>query len=158
MVSDANGNAAISEERSISIQLTITVTDDGENAARLKVDKATGPAPLTVTFDAGSSTVAAGYHITGYAWDFDGDGGTDFQSSTAVVQHVYTSAGEFTPSVTVSYSNDDGSDTPTSVAKASVAATSPGSTPVQQSAGGGSLGWLVLLPLFGAGLARRRRS
>ena len=158
VVSDANGNAAISEERSISIQLTITVTDDGENAARLKVDKATGPAPLTVTFDAGSSTVAAGYHITGYAWDFDGDGGTDFQSSTAVVQHVYTSAGEFTPSVTVSYSNDDGSDTPTSVAKASVAATSPGSTPVQQSAGGGSLGWLVLLPLFGAGLARRRRS
>ena len=154
---DANGNSAVSDEVVNEVVITISVSDDGENAARLKVDKATGPAPLTVTFDAGSSTVAAGYHITGYAWDFDGDGGTDFQSSTAVVQHVYTSAGEFTPSVTVSYSNDDGSDTPSSVAKAAVAATAPGSTPVQQSAGGGSLGWLVLLPLFGGALIRRRR-
>ena len=156
---DANGNSAISEEVVNEVVITINVTDDGANAARLKVDQATGPAPLTVTFDAGSSTVATGYHITGYAWDFDGDGSTDFQSSTPVAQHVYTKAGEYTPSVTVSYSNEAGDDTPTSVAKASVAATAPGTPtpPVQQSAGGGSLGWLVLLPLFGGALIRRRR-
>ena len=156
---DANGNSAVSDAVVNEVVITISVTDDGANAARLKVDQATGPAPLTVTFDAGSSTVATGYHITGYAWDFDGDGSTDFQSSTPVVQHVYTSAGEYTPSVTVSYSNEAGDDTPTSVAKASVAATAPGTPtpPVQQSAGGGSLGWLVLLPLFGGALIRRRR-
>ena len=76
-----------------------------------------------------------------------------------MAQHVYTKAGEYTPSVTVSYSNEAGDDTPTSVAKASVAATAPGTPtpPVQQSAGGGSLGWLVLLPLFGGALIRRRR-
>ena len=156
---DANGNSAVSDAVVNEVVITINVSDDGENAARLKVDKATGPAPLTVTFDAGSSTVATGYHITGYTWDFDGDGSTDFESSTPVVQHVYTVAGEYTPSVTVGFSNEDGSDTPSSVAKASVAATAPGTPtpPVQQSAGGGSLGWLVLLPLFGGALIRRRR-
>ena len=162
VVTDANGNAAVSESRSVRVELTITVTDEPVNAARLKlIGSAVGPAPHSVTFDATGSTVAPGYSITQYAWDFDGDGVDDLVGVNGKVSHVYTVAGEYTPTVTVSFTkDDDASDSETSVAKASVKATSPGTPgtpPAGPSAGGGSLGYLVLLPLLGAGLARRRR-
>ena len=159
VVSDANGNSAISEEQSVEVIITIEVTDGGENAARMTVDRATGAAPLRVTFDATGSTTAEGFSISDYAWDFDGDGTVDLSGSNGVVQHVYTAAGNYTPEVTVTFTDDaDAQNTETSVAKASVAATN-NATPVapSQKAGGGALGMLLLLPLLGFAALRRKR-
>ena len=158
VVSDANGNSAISEEQSVEVIITIEVTDGGENAARLTVDRATGAAPLRVTFDATGSTTADGFSISNYAWDFDGDGTVDLSGSNGRVQHVYTEAGNYTPEVTVTFTDDaDAQNTETSVAKASVAATN-NATPVapSQKAGGGALGTLLLLPLLGFAAIRRK--
>ena len=106
VVSDANGNSAISEEQSVEVIITIEVTDGGENAARMTVDRATGAAPLRVTFDATGSTTADGFSISNYAWDFDGDGTVDLSGSNGRVQHVYTEAGNYTPEVTVTFTDD----------------------------------------------------
>ena len=159
VVSDANGNSAISEEQLVEVIIVISVTDGGENAARLTVDRATGAAPLRVTFDATGSTTADGFSISNYAWDFDGDGTVDLSGSNGVVQHVYTEAGNYTPEVTVTFTDDaDAQNTETSVAKATVAATN-NATPVapSQKAGGGALGTLLLLPLLGFAAIRRRK-
>ena len=159
VVSDANGNSAISEEQSVEVIIVISVTDGSENAARLTVDRATGAAPLRVTFDATGSTTADGFSISNYAWDFDGDGTVDLSGSNGVVQHVYTEAGNYTPEVTVTFTDDaDAQNTETSVAKATVAATN-NATPVapSQKAGGGALGTLLLLPLLGFAAIRRRK-
>ena len=159
VVSDANGNSAISEEQLVEVIITIEVTDGGENAARMTVDRATGAAPLRVTFDATGSTTAEGFSISNYAWDFDGDGTVDLSGSNGVVQHVYTAAGNYQPQVTVTFTDDaDAQNTETSVAKASVAATN-NATPVSDTkqAGGGALGTLLLLPLLGFAALRRKR-
>ena len=159
VVSDANGNSAISEEQLVEVIITIEVTDGGENAARMTVDRATGAAPLRVTFDATGSTTAEGFSISNYAWDFDGDGTVDLSGSNGRVQHVYTVAGNYQPEVTVTFTDDaDAQNTETSVAKASVAATN-NATPVSDTkqAGGGALGTLLLLPLLGFAALRRKR-
>ena len=82
----------------------------------------------------------------------------DLSGSNGRVQHVYTEAGNYTPEVTVTFTDDaDAQNTETSVAKASVAATN-NATPVapSQKAGGGALGTLLLLPLLGFAAIRRK--
>jgi PKD repeat protein len=57
---------------------------------------ATGPAPLTVSFD-GSGSTATNATLTAYNWSF-GDGGS---ATSSKVSHAYTTAGTFTATLTV---------------------------------------------------------
>lgn len=63
-----------------------------------------GRAPLQVDFGAGQSTDPDGT-IVNYAWDFDGDGVMDFESSAPGASHLYEIPGVFFASLTVT---DDG--------------------------------------------------
>jgi PKD repeat protein len=54
-----------------------------------------GPLPLTVTFDGGTSSDADGDVPLTYAWDLDGDGAYD-DSTAAKPSHTYTARGRYT--------------------------------------------------------------
>lgn len=64
--------------------------------ARVTADKVEGNAPLTITFDASSSTYPDG-QITSYEWDF-GDGSPK-QISASQISYKYQAIGTFTASV-----------------------------------------------------------
>lgn len=89
-VNDADGN-------STSETVNVTVTAQGVVAV-LNADKVDGSAPLTVSFDASSSTYQTGA-ITSYRWDF-GDG-TPANLGVAKITHKYSSVGSYTATVTV---------------------------------------------------------
>ena len=63
---------------------------------QLGADVTSGPAPLTVQFDSAGSRDPDGTDVT-FAWDF-GDGQT---STEAAPSHTYTTAGDFTATLTV---------------------------------------------------------
>ncbi|MBV6509037.1 MAG: hypothetical protein JJLCMIEE_02104 [Acidimicrobiales bacterium] len=65
--------------------------------ARVTADPISGDAPLTVSFDASSSTG----DIAEYRWDFDGDGSTDLTTSDPTADHVYETAGSYQASLNV---------------------------------------------------------
>ncbi len=71
--------------------------------ADFTADVTEGKVPLTVNFTDSSS------HADTWAWDFDNDGVTD--STAQNPQHTYTDAGIYT--VTLTVTNEDGSDTMT---------------------------------------------
>lgn len=62
-----------------------------------------GPAPLTVAFQAAGASDPNGDALT-YAWDVDGDGTTDARGLNA--QHTYRSAGTYTARLTVTDATD----------------------------------------------------
>ncbi len=66
--------------------------------AHASSDVDNGPVPLTVHFSSDGSIDPDGTSLT-YAWDFDGDGDTD--STDANPTHVYTTAGTFNATLTV---------------------------------------------------------
>ncbi len=66
--------------------------------AELKASKTSGPAPLTVEFDATGSNDPDGTEVT-YAWDFNGDGTTD--STALKASHTYATAGRYTATLAV---------------------------------------------------------
>jgi glucose/arabinose dehydrogenase/PKD repeat protein len=81
--------------------------------AALAADVTSGPAPLSVQFDAsGSTDPDAGDTLT-YIWDF-GDGTTGVETTGATVSHVYSNAGTFTAALTVR-DNHGASSTPATV-------------------------------------------
>ncbi|HZX08173.1 ricin-type beta-trefoil lectin domain protein, partial [Kribbella sp.] len=80
---------------------------------------ASGPTPLTVTFDGTASNDADGDPLT-YAWDLNGDGVYD-DSTAATVQHTYTTAGTVTARLRVS----DGKTSTTTSTQIDVANTAP---------------------------------
>ena len=65
---------------------------------------ASGQTPLTVNFDASTSSDADG-SITGYSWDFDGNGTEDSTAVTA--SHTYTVAGTYIVLLTVTDNDGD---------------------------------------------------
>ena len=69
--------------------------------AELGANPISGLAPLSVTFDASSSTVTYG-DIASYEWDFDGDGTTDASGSDLTkVRHTYGKSGVYEARLTV---------------------------------------------------------
>jgi len=73
---------------------------DAAPAAALTVSPAAGIAPLTVTADASGSTDADSTPISTYTFDF-GDGSVVGPQAGATAGHVYTAAGSFTVTLTV---------------------------------------------------------
>ncbi|WP_406465713.1 ThuA domain-containing protein [Streptomyces sp. NBC_00111] len=69
------------------------VGDSRLPGAGIAVDRDSGSAPLTVAFEGAGSGAAGRARVT-YAWDFDGDGGTD--STEANPSHTYRTEGRFT--------------------------------------------------------------
>jgi PKD repeat protein len=81
--------------------VTITVSDAPQApVADLQLTPDQGDIPLNVTLDASGSTDLDG-SITLYEWDFDGDGIMDDSGTAASIQHTYTDAGVFNPTVRV---------------------------------------------------------
>jgi cytochrome c len=66
--------------------------------AKLKADKTSGPAPLTVNFDPTGTTDDS--PELSWAWDFDGDGTTD-STQAGPVSHTYTTVGRFSAKLSV---------------------------------------------------------
>ncbi|MFJ3704589.1 MULTISPECIES: ThuA domain-containing protein [unclassified Streptomyces] len=66
--------------------------------ADVTIDRDNGSAPLTVSFTGAGSGLPAGVPVT-FAWDFDGDGGTD--STEANPSYTYRTDGRFTARLTV---------------------------------------------------------
>lgn len=160
LVRDGNGN---SDAVATTVVTTLSVSADDRaavNAARLTAtfDRTNPVIPLEVVFDASQTTVADGFTVTSYAFDFD-DGNT-VTTTSSVVQHTYTVAGTFEPSVTVTFTDANGG-TDFSSAKSravtpQVAGATTAAAPVAAGGGSGGLGWLLLAPLAVAGLRRRK--
>ena len=75
--------------------------------------------------------------------------------AAAAVVYTYTTPGTFRPSLTVT---DSAGGTDTTEGAAVKVADASGNVPEEVAParkGGGSLGWLILLPLMGAALRRR---
>ena len=157
IVSDAFGNSDTSNSVTITTTITITVEGDNGTVAQLTVDETSGPAPLRVAFDGSRSFTSEGKTITEYCFDFD-DGEAPQCGTEATAVYVYTRPGSYEPSLTVTASDES-----TATAKATVNVGGTGSNPGTPSqptgstgGGSGALGGLLLLPLLGFGLARRR--
>ena len=157
IVVDEFGNSAESNEVMIETTILITVGGDNGTVAQLTVDETSGPAPLQVVFDGSQSFTSEGETITEYCFDFD-DGEAPQCGTEDTATYVYTRPGSYEPSLTVTASDES-----TATAKATVSVGGTGSnpsTPNQPAAstggGSGALGGLLLLPLLGFGLARRR--
>lgn len=94
VVTFANGqtstvtNEIVVSDQSFSPKAVITTTP----AANRSTKKVSGPAPLTVEFDATSSTDPDD-NIVKYEWDFDGDGLWDEEGST--VKHEFLNSKEY---------------------------------------------------------------
>ncbi len=149
----------------------ITVVSGQQTTAQLTVSPRTVDIGDEVTFDASSSVAASGESIVEYAFDF-GDGSAVVRGSASEVTHVYTAAGTWVPSVTVTDSANDSFTTKAEVFVrygTDVPTTTPGATPAPtqvptgdavesrgKNAGSGSLGlfWVLLM----AGLGWRQRS
>jgi PKD repeat protein len=89
---------------------TAPVTPATPPNAVISSSAATGPAPLTVSFD-GSGSTATDATIVAYNWSF-GDGGS---ATGSKVSHVYTTAGTFTATLTVTDSKGQTSEVGTPV-------------------------------------------
>ncbi len=76
-------------------------------ATTIAASSTRGASPLPVTFSATGSTAPPGETITGYDWDFDGDGTTDEHTSEPSAAHTYGSKGLYRARVSVEYSNGD---------------------------------------------------
>ena len=162
LVRDGNGN---SDAVADTVITTLVIGADDQstvNAARLTAsyDRSNPVVPLEVIFDASQTTVADGFEISSYAFDFDD--GSQVTTTSPVVQHTYVTAGTYAPSVTVTFTDDSGGTDFSSAKSQAVRAVTGGpttpSTPSSPttSAGGGSGGLgSVLLPLALAGLRRR---
>lgn len=148
---------------SVSIQV---VLPNSSPTARLTANPTSGVAPLTVSFDAStSSDPDSGDSIASYTFNF-GDGSAAVTQGGATVSHTYTSAGNYNATVTVTDSHGLSSASPASV---NITVTAPpGNLPPATGAGVSPIGdnqvgslsslTLLVLSLLGViGSGRRRR-
>ncbi|MFC5751222.1 PQQ-dependent sugar dehydrogenase [Actinomadura rugatobispora] len=114
--------------------------DNKTPQAKIRVDKASSStAPLTVAFDASTSTDTEPGALT-YEWDFDGDGTFDATGVTA--SHTYTDLGQYIARLRVTDSGGRAGLTSTEI---SVGNTAPEVT-IQTPANGGFFDWGQPLP------------
>lgn len=147
----------------IQVTTSVSVTPSNAPVAELVASPSSGSAPLTVTLDGSHSYDPDGKDsIASYSFDF-GDGSAPVTQTGAAINHVYTQAGTYSPSLTVT--DSAGTVSPVAaVAKATVNPATAGGTGGADGAGGaasggGAIGGAVLLPLMlGAALRRRRRT
>jgi hypothetical protein len=92
-------------------------------AGTLAVSRTTAGLNEALTFDAASFTDADSL-ITGYDWDFDGDGTTDRTTATPATSFAYDKAGDFTAKVAVKDFRG-GAGTGTQAVKITAAAVAP---------------------------------
>jgi PKD repeat protein len=141
----ATGGAQISHQYTTpgNYTATVTVTDpqgagDSETSQLIMVTSGTGdtgtatavidagpsgPAPVTVSFNATSSTPAEGEEITDYQWNF-GDGST---AAGTEVQHLFTVDGNYTVVLTITDSAGNQAESSKTI-YVSAAAGSPNAT------------------------------
>lgn len=160
LVRDGNGN---SDAAATVVNTTLVIGADDRpvvNAARLTAsyDRASPVVPLEVIFDASQTTVADGFEISSYAFDFDD--GNQVTTTSPVVQHTYLTARTYAPTVTVTFTDNSGGTDFSSAKSQAVRAIAAESTPepsraASASGGSGGLGWLLLAPLALAGIRRR---
>jgi PKD repeat protein len=81
------------------------VAENGAPTAALQAQPDSGTAPLTVDFDASGSNDPEGA-IVNYEWEFSAGAGFSSTGGTAVTQHVYSAAGDYTATVRVTDSAD----------------------------------------------------
>jgi len=147
-VTDSAGQSSSPAVVPVTVTLTITVNPGGITA-ELSATPTSGFAPLPVTFD-GSKSFDLNGTIQSFTFNF-GDGSTVTQT-VPVATHVYTVAGTYTPTLTVSDNQGH-----TAVARASVGVSPPvRQNPTPPSPGGGGFDLLSLLGLLGLGGLRRR--
>jgi PGF-pre-PGF domain-containing protein len=79
--------------------VTVAVTDSTAPDAAFDVSPSSPAVGETATFDAENST--DNDQIDYYAWDFDGDGAVDVNSSDATVDHAYDAKGTYEVELTV---------------------------------------------------------
>jgi PKD repeat protein len=121
VVTEDNATVGATDELLIRTRTTLNVEPpDVATAAALTVDPASGAVPLTVTADAGATQHATGMASTEYAFDFDD--GTVVTGSAPSATHVFTVAGMYTVTVTVTDRDDEGNVIGTSSAAQVVAA------------------------------------
>jgi PKD repeat protein len=160
VATDANGYTAASSTVQITSTATVTVTGSGQAVAAMTVTPTSGSVPLTVQFDGSRSFGANGNAITTYTFDF-GDGSQGVSGSSATVSHVYTAAGTYNPTLSVT---DSQGNTSAQKAMATVKAIGTGSgggsgsTATSSGSGGGAFGFATLLPMMLMALRRRRRT
>ena len=73
---------------------TTTVSVNDPPVAHLQANPTSGPMPLSVDFDAGTSTDADG-NIVLYEFDWHGDGTYDLSGTSTIAQHTYAAAGNY---------------------------------------------------------------
>ncbi|MFA5940115.1 MAG: GlyGly-CTERM sorting domain-containing protein [Sinimarinibacterium sp.] len=190
LISNTSGTASHVYTKPEAVTYTITVTMTDKNAGGGDLGTSSGTAMVAVnsgnqltallsvnptlaqigqdvTFNGCASFTADDETITKYVFDPDGIGSLAAvdRGTTCTFTYAYASAGQFTPTLTVTDSTGD-------TAKVSVESVmiqtppSPGTGGgtgggtdvggVNNRSGGGALGWLTLLPL-GLAAARRRR-
>jgi PKD repeat protein len=86
-----------------TVSRDLVTVSDGAPVARFAVNRNSGPSPLVVRF----RDISTGPGITGWAWDFDGDGIVD--STDKEGENTYGQPGNYT--VGLSVTSDRGSDT-----------------------------------------------
>ena len=94
-VTDSAGASSSATE---TISVDPTTTADAPPTAHMVASPTDGAPPLTVNFDGSLSSDDQGISL--YTWDF-GDGTPPLDESDPIVTHTYTSAGEYTATLTV---------------------------------------------------------
>ncbi len=88
-----------------ALNLSLSAPDNLQPIAHVQADLTSGPAPLTVNFDASSSVDTDG-SIVSYYWDFNGDTIIDDTTSVPAAQFLYNQHESFT--VRLQVQDDDG--------------------------------------------------
>jgi PKD repeat protein/LmbE family N-acetylglucosaminyl deacetylase len=106
-----------------SFVVTAPVPENHAPTAAMTADVISGPAPLTVTFDGSASSDPDSGDTLTYVWNF-GDGTVPTESTSAVIQHVYSTPGAFTATLNVR-DNHGATSTPATVQIEVVAPLTP---------------------------------
>ncbi|RJQ50671.1 MAG: hypothetical protein C4526_11360 [Nitrospiraceae bacterium] len=93
---DSSGNLSVSDDYTF---VTPNLQNSPPVISSFKADPYSGRAPLTVAFTVNVSDIDG--NITGYEWDFDGNGKIDAATTTNQISHTYRHSKRYSPRVRV---------------------------------------------------------